>query len=69
MRRAGYRSELSGLAGRLECHHRVKLEDGGDPYSLSNVVVMTRAEHIALHRRERETPGAADWRALVRELL
>ena len=68
LRRAGFRSELSGLRGRLEVHHRVRLEDGGDPYALDNLMVLTRAEHIAIHRDDRATPGRAEWRALVAEL-
>ena len=67
--RSGYRSELSGRPGRLEVHHRVRLEDGGDPYSLDNLMVVTRAEHIELHRGDRETPGRAEWRKLVEELV
>lgn len=69
LRRAGYRSELSGLRGRLEVHHRVKLEDGGDAYDLDNLMVLTRQEHIDLHRGDRETPGRAEWRKYVDELL
>lgn len=68
LRRAGYRSELSGKAGRLEVHHRVKLEDGGDPYSLDNLMVLLRAEHIPHHRDDRSTPGRAEWRVLVAEI-
>ena len=69
LRRAGFRSELSGLAGRLEVHHRVRLEDGGDPYDLNNLMVLTRAEHVEQHRGDRETPGRAEWRKYVDELL
>ena len=69
LRRAGFRSELSGLAGRLEVHHREKLEDGGAPYDLDNLMVLTRAEHIDKHRGDRETPGRAEWRKFVDELL
>ena len=69
LRRAGFRSEKTGLSGRLEVHHRVKLEDGGDPYSLENLMVLTRAEHIELHRREHDVEGAAEWRKLLTELL
>ena len=69
LRRAGYRSEKTGLAGKLEVHHRVKLEDGGDPYDLDNLMVVTRAEHIELHRREHEVPGQAEWREFMCTLL
>ena len=67
LRRAGYRSERSGKAGRLEVHHKISLEDGGDPYALENLEVLLRSEHIELHRREVE--GEAQWRALIRELV
>ena len=68
--RAGHRSELSGRAGRLEVHHRVSLEDGGDPYALDNLMVLTRAEHIDLHRAETldRDPERAAWRRLVVEI-
>ena len=32
-------------------------------------MVLTRAEHIEIHRGDRETPGRAQWRALIRELM
>ena len=44
------------------------MREGGDPYSLDNLVVLTRAEHIEHHRREHDVPGAAEWRALVKEI-
>ena len=61
LRRAGYRSELSGRPGRLEVHHVVPLDKGSDPYSLDNLQVLTRAEHIALHERDHVHPGQAAW--------
>ena len=71
LQRAGYRSEVSGQAGQLEVHHRVALEDGGAPYELDNLVVLTRQEHIDLHRRERleRDPERAAWQDLVRGLV
>ena len=66
--RAGHRSELSGKASALEVHHRVSLEDGGDPYALDNLQVLTREEHIDLHRAERSDPAREAWRALVAEI-
>ena len=66
--RAGHRSELSGKASALEVHHRVKLEDGGDPYALDNLQVLTRVEHFELHRAERSDPEREAWRALVAEI-
>ena len=68
LRRSGHRSELSGLAGKLEVHHRTALSDGGDPYALDNLQVLTRAEHIEHHRHEDDIAGRAEWRALVSEM-
>lgn len=48
LERAGYRSELSGMAGKLEVHHKIPLDEGGDPYAMGNLMVLTRAEHIDL---------------------
>ena len=67
LERAGWRSELSGLAARLEVHHIVALEDGGDAYSLDNLRVLTRREHIEEHRRE-PTPAEAAWSRFVEQL-
>ena len=67
--RAEYRSELTGLSGRLEVHHRVRLEDGGAPYDLGNLVVITRNEHIALHEEENTTPAEREWKKMVREIV
>ena len=67
--RAGYRSEVSGLCGRLEVHHRVRLEDGGAPYALDNLMVLTRAEHIGLHRVAGRSPQQLAWDAMVAEIM
>ena len=67
LERAGWKSEVSGLHGRLEVHHRVRLQDGGAPYALDNLLVLTRAEHIALHRKI--TPEQAAWDAMILEML
>ena len=69
LRRAGYRSELSGRAGRLEVDHIVPLHRGGDPYSLDNLRVLTRAEHVLKTAREnrRPDPERDAWRALLRK--
>lgn len=69
LERAGWKSELSGLRGKLEVHHRVKLEDGGAPYDLDNLMVLTRDEHIQLHRHEDVTPEQLAWNDAVDELL
>ena len=71
LRRAGYRSELSGRAGRLEVDHITPLHRGGDPYSLDNVQVLTRSEHISKTARENRKPDPARdaWQKLVNQLL
>ena len=69
LERAGYRSELSGHPGRLEVDHRVPLDQGGDPYDLSNLQVLTRREHIEKTRRENvKIPGRVEWLDMVRNL-
>ena len=67
---AGWRCSRCGVAGRLEAHHRVRLEDGGDPYAQANLECLCRSCHIAHHRGDRERPDPARdaWRALLREL-
>lgn len=59
---------MTGLAGRLEVHHIVPLDQGGDPYAPDNLMVLTRGEHIEHHRCDRMTPGRAEWMALLEEL-
>ena len=70
LERAGWRSELSGKAGVLEVDHRIPIARGGDPYSLENLQVLTRGEHIAKTRKEngRDDPARNRWRELVAEL-
>lgn len=70
LRRAGYRSELSGLAGKLEVDHVVPLHRGGDPYSLDNLQVLTRVEHIRKTAAENRKPDRERdaWRALVADI-
>ena len=45
------------------------LEDGGKPFALENLMVLTRGEHIDLHRAENEPAGAAAWRDMIDEML
>ena len=63
-----WRCTACGRPGRLECHHVVALEDGGEPYSLANLSTLCRDCHIARHRRKL-SPGVAAWRALVAAML
>ena len=68
LKRARWRSESgSKLAGRLECHHLVPLSQGGE-HHLENVVVLTREEHLALHRPPPD-PDREAWVAFLEEQL
>ena len=72
LERAGWRSERSGKAGRLEVDHIKPLDRGGDLYDLSNLQVLTRREHIkktSSENRRETTQAEAAWRALVNELI
>ena len=68
LKRAGWRSESgSKLAGRLECHHLVPLSEGGE-HTLENVVVLTREEHLALHRPQPD-PDREAWKDYLEETI
>ena len=63
LRRAGWRSERSGLAGRLEVHHkRGRAHNGAD-----DLEVLTRTEHINEHLSMLGWQRRA-WGALLMEL-
>lgn len=67
--RAGFKSELSGRRGRLEVHHRVRLEDGGEPYALDNLQVLTRDEHIRLHETDHLSDEQLAWRRMLAGMM
>ena len=68
LKRAGWRSESgSKSAGRLECHHILPLSQGGE-HLLSNVVVVTRAEHLAIHRPQPD-PDRKAWVNYLKEQI
>ena len=72
LERAGWRSERSGKAGRLEVDHIKPLDRGGDLYDLSNLQVLTRREHIEKTQRENRrplSPAEAAWKEAVAELI
>ena len=60
---AGWRCSSCGLAGRLELHHVVPVEDGGDD-SEDNLRVLSRPCHFAAHGRGPSPIRAArqEWR-------
>ena len=45
MTRAGWRCARCGRHGRLDCHHRTPLSEGGAPYDQRNIEVLCRACH------------------------
>ena len=63
LRRAGWRSERSGKAGRLEVHHRRGRAHNG----AKDLEVLTRIEHINEHLSELGWKRRA-WGALLNEL-
>ena len=63
LRRAGGRSERSGLAGRLEVHHRRGRAHSGP----DDLEVLTRAEHLSEHTTELGWARRA-WCSLLTEL-
>lgn len=46
--------------GRLEVHHKIPLERGGEYMEPTNCVTVCRSCHVAHHRRA-ETPAARAW--------
>ena len=64
-----YRCTNCGKAGRLEAHHEPPLRQGRDPYDLNGIVTLCRGCHIERHRPDHETPGRAEWRELIEELI
>lgn len=68
LKRSKWRSEISGLAGRLEAHHVVPLSKGGEQV-LGNVVVLTREEHRALHRPQPDPDREAWTDYLLEEMI
>lgn len=64
LRRAGWKCEKCGKAGRLEVHHKVRIADGGTD-ELENLQCLCRKCHFAKHEK---TPGRAEWKAFVDEL-
>ena len=56
------------MAGKLEAHLVLPLEDGGAAYDLGNITTLCRSCHVAKHRREL-TAAEAEWRELVKGLV
>ena len=65
--RDGWRCLVCLGSGRLECHHRQALADGGKPYALENLETRCRSCHLSAEHH-RPDPEREAWRILVREL-
>ena len=63
----GWRCESCGRAGRLELHHVITVEDGGDD-SPDNLKVLCRPCHFATHNRG-PGPDRSAWRAEIARRL
>ena len=63
---AGFRCEKCSRPGRLECHHRVPLESGGDAYEQSNLMALCRSCHFAATAAARAEAQPAEVRAWQR---
>ena len=66
--RDGHRCRKCGAAGRLECDHRVPVNQGGDPWDLAGMQTLCRSCHIAKSRRERRAqspPEVVAWRSFM----
>ena len=63
----GWRCEDCGRAGRLELHHVIAVEDGGDD-SPDNLRALCRPCHFATDGR-RPGPDRREWRAEIARRL
>ena len=70
-RRDGYRCTKCGKPGRLECHHIVDLEHGGEEWALSNLATLCRSCHVSHHQESAPPPDPerTAWAALVADML
>ena len=58
--RDGWRCTRCGLAGLLEVHHLVALEDGGAELDPDNCTTLCRGCHVDHHRRQ-VSPERQEW--------
>ena len=67
--RDGWRCRRCGGAGRLECHHIIPLEAGGEPFDEDNAETLCRGCHITHHHGERLKLADPRWAALVKRRI
>ena len=70
LERDGWRCQHCGAAGRLEADHIKPLDDGGDPWALTNLQALCKPCHVAKTRAERgeSLPEVEAWRALLERM-
>ena len=69
--RDGWRCSC-GRAGRLECHHKKALADGGAAYELSNLETKCRRCHFAATAdalAEQQPAEVREWRSFMKERI
>lgn len=66
IRRAGYKCERCGRAGRFEVHHKRNVSRGGKKFDMNNVEVLCRDCHLGKHRSR--DPVRAEWQAMLGDL-
>ena len=66
LERDGRRCRECGKAGRLEVHHALPLERGGNN-DMANLLTLCRDCHLRAHRRP-ATPAQSEWDRMVAEL-
>ena len=65
---AGWRCSRCHRAGRLEAHHRVRLEHGGPEYDQANLECLCSTCHVNEHRDDRVAPDRIAWRKFMRDV-
>ena len=66
--RFGYRCARCSKPGLLECHHKVKLADGGAPFAQSNLEPRCLSCHFREHATDAPvSPARLEWREFVEE--
>ena len=68
MDRDGFRCTKCGKASALEAHHVVRLERGGDPYALANLLTLCTRCHIAIHKPP-VSAEVQEWRDFLADLV
>ena len=68
--RDGWKCTTCGKSARLECDHRVSMEDGGEVYAMENLQALCRSCHIAKHGGivHETPPEVLEWQRYLKGL-